>query len=194
MRENVLFGADWDAARYADVLAACALEPDLALLPAGDLTDVGERGVALSGGQRQRVALARALYSDSPLFLLDDPFSALDVHVGEHVFTHAIGPNGLLARRGATRVLVTHSLKYLSQCDLVVLMANGEIAEMGPPDITDTFFYFSFVDLSFSHCFDETLECLQLGFLQVRVPSCWDASVAASARCCDRSQMKTNRT
>jgi len=90
LKDNVLFGSPLDEARYAAVLEACALLPDLAMLPAGDATELGEKGVNLSGGQKARVALARAAYSCAPLVLLDDVLSAVDAHVGTHLFRHAI--------------------------------------------------------------------------------------------------------
>jgi ABC-type transport system involved in cytochrome bd biosynthesis fused ATPase/permease subunit len=106
LRANVLFGAPHDADRLAAVLDACALRPDLAALPLGELTEVGERGVTLSGGQKARVCLARAAYAApcATAVLLDDPLAAVDAHVGEHIFARAIV--GLM--RGATRVLVTN--------------------------------------------------------------------------------------
>ena len=85
-------------------------------------------GVALSGGQRQRVSLARALYSDADLLLLDDPLASVDAEVGRHLFQHAISRRW---RPEATRILVTHSLQYLSQVDRVLCFADGTIIESG---------------------------------------------------------------
>merc|ERR1719258_973888 len=101
--------------RYQRVLEACALLPDLAILPGGDMTQIGEKGINLSGGQKARVALARACYAQAPTLLLDDPLSAVDAHVGRHIFQHVLGPNGLLA--GTTRILVTHQTQYLPHAD-----------------------------------------------------------------------------
>jgi ABC-type multidrug transport system fused ATPase/permease subunit len=123
----VLLGAPLDAARYAAVLAACALLPDLTLLPAGDDTEIGEKGVNLSGGQRHRVALARAAYADADVYLLDDPLSAVDAHVGRHLFDACV--LGLL--RSKTRVLATHQLQYLPAADEVLVMREGRVAERG---------------------------------------------------------------
>ena len=91
------------------VIEACALERDIAQLPQGDLTEIGERGINLSGGQKARVGLARAAYADVPLVLLDDPLSAVDPAVGRHLFEKCIV--GLMG--GRARVLVTHQLQYL---------------------------------------------------------------------------------
>lgn len=113
--------------RYIDVLHACALGPDLAMLPAADDSEIGEKGINLSGGQKHRVALARACYADADVYLLDDPLSAVDAHVGRHLFDKCVG--GLL--KGRTRVLVTHQLQYLPSCDLVVVMHEGSIAQVG---------------------------------------------------------------
>jgi len=121
VRENILLGREYDADRYQRVIGACALEPDLRILPAGDLTEIGEKGVNLSGGQRHRVALARACYQDADIFLLDDPLSAVDSHVGRHLMDECI--TGLLA--GKTRVLVTHQLQYLSSSDAVIVLSKG---------------------------------------------------------------------
>lgn len=108
---------------------ACALTRDLAILPAGDMTEIGEKGINLSGGQKQRVSLARAVYAKAHVYILDDPLSAVDTHVGKHIFDKVIGPNGLL--KDASRVFVTNSVQYLPQCDHVVCMQNGEIREQG---------------------------------------------------------------
>ena len=132
LRENVLFGAAYDAAWYARVLSACALDADLASLPAGDSTEIGERGVNLSGGQKARVALARACYSRADVVLLDDVLSAVDAEVGAHLMEKCI--EGLLKENGCTVVLVTHHTGFLAPFDLVVqLNEDGTIKAQGPP-------------------------------------------------------------
>ncbi|XP_010737268.3 multidrug resistance-associated protein 5 [Larimichthys crocea] len=127
LKENILFGNDYDQDKYHAALEACCLLPDLTELPYGDMTEIGERGANLSGGQRQRVSLARALYSDRPILLLDDPLSAVDACVGSHVFHKAI--RGVA--KDKTVLFVTHQLQYLSECDHVILMKDGQIAEYG---------------------------------------------------------------
>ena len=132
VRDNILFGAPYDATRYAAVVYACALEPDFELLPAGDASEIGERGINLSGGQRARVGLARAVYSDAPILLLDDPLSAVDVHVGRHLWSACI--HGFLRAAHRTVVLVTHQLQYLREADQVVVMAGGAVTALGTYD------------------------------------------------------------
>ncbi|KAM4733129.1 LOW QUALITY PROTEIN: ATP-binding cassette sub-family C member 5 [Anableps anableps] len=127
LKENILFGNEFDSDRYSAVLEACCLLPDLAELPYGDMTEIGERGANLSGGQRQRVSLARALYSERPILLLDDPLSAVDACVGSHIFSRAIRG----AAKGKTVLFITHQLQYLPECDDVILMKDGQIVEHG---------------------------------------------------------------
>lgn len=127
LKENILFGREYNRLKYDAVLEDCCLLPDLTELPYGDMTEIGERGANLSGGQRQRVSLARALYSDRPVLLLDDPLSAVDACVGSHVFRKAI--RGVA--KDKTVLFVTHQLQYLSECDYVILMKDGQIAECG---------------------------------------------------------------
>ncbi|EDV19525.1 uncharacterized protein TRIADDRAFT_51152 [Trichoplax adhaerens] len=128
LKNNVLFASEYSP-RYERIIEACALEEDLEMLPAGDSTEIGEKGINLSGGQKQRVSLARAVFSDADIFLLDDPLSAVDAHVGKHIFKHVIGPNGELKNK--TRLLVTHTLGFLPQVDQVVVIDNGVISEVG---------------------------------------------------------------
>ena len=116
--------------RYQRVLAACALKTDLEMLPAGDQSEIGEKGINLSGGQRSRVALARACYADADVYLLDDPLSAVDAHVGRHLFDSCMCD--LLA--GKTRILVTHQLQYLPAADLVAVVKGGSISDIGSHD------------------------------------------------------------
>ncbi|XP_051994835.1 multidrug resistance-associated protein 1 isoform X4 [Xyrauchen texanus] len=129
LKDNILFGRETKENWYQKVVDACALLPDLEILPGGDLTEIGEKGVNLSGGQKQRVSLARAVYCSCAVYLLDDPLSAVDAHVGKHIFDKVIGPQGVL--QGRTRVLVTHGLSFLPQVDLILVMVDGEITEMG---------------------------------------------------------------
>ncbi|XP_062521920.1 ATP-binding cassette sub-family C member 3-like isoform X2 [Corticium candelabrum] len=129
VQDNVLFGNELNQEWYEQVLEACALNPDLELLPAGDMTEIGEKGINLSGGQKQRVALARAVYSYADIYLLDDPLSAVDAHVGEHIFNKVIGPTGIL--RNKARILVTHGVSFLPQVDQILVMTNGYISETG---------------------------------------------------------------
>lgn len=120
IRDNVLFGKRMDAGRYLRILEACDLTRDMELLPAGDLTEVGEKGETLSGGQKQRVALARAVYSDSDIYLMDDTLSALDVHVAAKVFARVIGRDGLL--RHKTRIMVCNQGVFLRHVDQLFLV------------------------------------------------------------------------
>uniref|UniRef100_A0A4X2M7C2 ABC-type glutathione-S-conjugate transporter n=1 Tax=Vombatus ursinus TaxID=29139 RepID=A0A4X2M7C2_VOMUR len=129
LQDNVLFGQPMDQKRYQGILEACALLTDLDVLPGGDQTEIGEKGINLSGGQRQRVSLARAVYSDADIFLLDDPLSAVDSHVAKHIFDHVIGPGGVLG--GKTRILVTHGVSFLSQADLIIVLGDGRVSEAG---------------------------------------------------------------
>ncbi|XP_052772990.1 multidrug resistance-associated protein 1-like isoform X2 [Mya arenaria] len=129
LQDNVLFGKSADVSRYQEVIQACALQADLDIMPAGDQTEIGEKGINLSGGQKQRVSLARAVYQDRDLYLLDDPLSAVDSHVGKHIFDNIIGPNGLLKHK--TRVLVTHGVGFLPYVDTIVVLVDGMVSEMG---------------------------------------------------------------
>ncbi|XP_074964156.1 ATP-binding cassette sub-family C member 2 isoform X1 [Phalacrocorax aristotelis] len=129
LKDNILFGSELDEARYQQVIKACALLPDLELLPAGDQTEIGEKGINLSGGQKQRVSLARAVYSNADIYVLDDPLSAVDAHVGKYLFEHVLGPKGLLQKK--TRLLVTHSMSFLPQVDNIVVLVAGAVSEHG---------------------------------------------------------------
>uniref|UniRef100_A0A8C1V729 ABC-type glutathione-S-conjugate transporter n=1 Tax=Cyprinus carpio TaxID=7962 RepID=A0A8C1V729_CYPCA len=129
LKDNILFGCEMKDSWYQKVLEACALLPDLEILPARDATEIGEKGLNLSGGQKQRVSLARAVYRKADIYLLDDPLSAVDAHVGQHIFEKVFGPNGVLKNK--TRILVTHGLSFLPQADLILVIEDGEITEMG---------------------------------------------------------------
>lgn len=153
LRGNILFGREFDEERYKQIIEACALVDDFAILPAGDSTEIGERyvimcsrydfmypcilmlvcfalrGINLSGGQKARVSLARAMYAKSTKILLfDDPLSAVDAHVGEHMFSKAIAGD---ITKGTTRVLVTHHVHFLPRCDKVIVMNQGRIEHQG---------------------------------------------------------------
>ena len=96
IEENILFGMEMEREKYETVLEACCLEKDLEILPFGDQTVIGERGINLSGGQKQRIQIARALYQDADIYLFDDPFSAVDAHTGSHLFKVIYFPNLML--------------------------------------------------------------------------------------------------
>ncbi|KAJ8730882.1 hypothetical protein PYW08_002295 [Mythimna loreyi] len=129
LQDNILFGNPLDKQKYNNVIDMCALKPDFEVLPGGDQTEIGEKGINLSGGQKQRVSLARAVYCDADNYFLDDPLSAVDSHVGKHIFEKVLGPSGLLKNK--TRVWVTHNVSYLAQTDLVVVLRDGEVSEAG---------------------------------------------------------------
>ena len=129
LQDNILFGKDMKREEYDTVVEACALASDLEILPSGDQTEIGENGINLSGGQKQRVGLARAAYDNSDIVLLDDPLSAVDAHVGKHLFRRLIGPEGIMKNR--TRILVTHNLSFLDKVDKIILLENGKIIEEG---------------------------------------------------------------
>ncbi|XP_054272885.1 probable multidrug resistance-associated protein lethal(2)03659 [Macrosteles quadrilineatus] len=127
VRQNILFGSPYDRERYRQVVRVCALKADFEQFPYGDKTIVGERGVSLSGGQRARINLARAVYKDADVYLLDDPLSAVDTHVGKHLFEDCV--TGYLRKK--TVILITHQIQYLGLVDHVVVMNNGSIDSEG---------------------------------------------------------------
>ncbi|KAH8927089.1 hypothetical protein BT69DRAFT_1258598 [Atractiella rhizophila] len=124
VRDNILFGSPFDQKRYDDVVEACALKPDLKLLDLGDMTEIGEKGVSLSGGQKARIALARAVYSRAKLLLLDDTLSAVDTHVGAHIFKAFSSQ----LFKGRTVILVTHAVDLcLPAASFMITMSEGRI-------------------------------------------------------------------
>ncbi|XP_065162919.1 probable multidrug resistance-associated protein lethal(2)03659 isoform X2 [Atheta coriaria] len=130
VRQNILFGLPMDKQRYRLVVKRCALDRDFELFPYGDKTIVGERGVSLSGGQRARINLARAVYKEADVYLLDDPLSAVDTHVGKHLFEACIA--GYLKSKAV--VLVTHQLQYLKEADQIIILENGNVMAQGTFD------------------------------------------------------------
>jgi ABC-type sulfate/molybdate transport systems ATPase subunit len=127
LRDNILFGTPYDASRYQSAVVACQMEDDLKLLPFGDLTEIGERGINLSMGQKMRVALARAVYYDADIYLIDDALAAVDVHVGKQIFERVF--IGLLAHK--TRIVVTNQLHNLDHAAEVLVLEAGRVAERG---------------------------------------------------------------
>ncbi|KAK9542217.1 hypothetical protein VZT92_000096 [Zoarces viviparus] len=127
VQENILMGEPLDQSKYSRVVDVCSLRADLDVLPHGDQTEIGERGLNLSGGQKQRISLARAVYSDKDIFLLDDPLAAVDAHVGKHIFEECIKKE----LRGKSIILITHQLQYLEFCDDIMLLDDGEVQEAG---------------------------------------------------------------
>ncbi|XP_076453500.1 ATP-binding cassette sub-family C member 5-like [Babylonia areolata] len=127
-RENIVFGLPYDKEKFDRVVSACSLDKDFETFGAGELVEIGDRGLTLSGGQKQRISLARAMYSDSDIYLLDDPLSALDIQIGRHVFTQCLK----ILLKSKTVLFVTHHLEYLPKCDRVILMHEGSVVEMGP--------------------------------------------------------------
>lgn len=153
LQNNILFGRKLEEHFYQTVTNTCALGPDIQMLPAGDQTEIGERGINLSGGikkndflffsfflkhcfffskkkgQKQRVSIARAVYNESDIYLFDDPLSAVDEHVGRHIFDNVIGKNGILKEKA--RLFVTHRIQYLPKVDQIIVLKNGRITEIG---------------------------------------------------------------
>lgn len=127
VRQNILFGQEYNDARYKEVIRACALERDFSLFPHGDRTQVGERGITLSGGQKARISLARAVYKEAHIYLLDDPLSAVDAQVGRQLFENCI--YGYLKNKCV--VLVTHQLQFLKQFQHIYLLENGIMKASG---------------------------------------------------------------
>ncbi|RZC85538.1 hypothetical protein C5167_041733 [Papaver somniferum] len=127
VRDNILFGNPYDKVRYERTIRACALTKDLELFQAGDLTEIGERGINMSGGQKQRIQLARAAYQDADTYILDDPFSAVDAHTGSQLFEECL--MGIL--KDKTIIYVTNQVEFLPAADLTLMMQEGKIIQAG---------------------------------------------------------------
>ncbi|CAP34350.2 Protein CBR-MRP-3 [Caenorhabditis briggsae] len=132
LKKNILMQADLNDVLYKKVVEACALKDDLKQLPDGDETEIGEKGINLSGGQKARIALARAVYQSKDVYFLDDPLSAVDAHVGKHIFDNIIGPNGMLSH--TTRILVTNCTSFLQESGKIIVMKDGRIRHCGTYD------------------------------------------------------------
>lgn len=129
VRSNIVFTEDFDEFRYKKVIFVCALEHDLSSFPRADETLIGDRGISLSGGQKARINLARAIYKKADIYLLDDPLSAVDAHVGKHIFENCI--EKFLSDKMC--ILVTHQLQYLKNVKHVVVMKSGKIQNVHDP-------------------------------------------------------------
>jgi ABC-type multidrug transport system fused ATPase/permease subunit len=127
VRDNITFGLPFVKEKYEEALLVSSLKKDLKILPGGDLTEIGEKGINLSGGQRTRVAIARAVYQNADVYILDDILSAVDSHVGSDIFKNCIKKT----LKNKLVLFVTHSLSFLNKCDQVVVIESGVIVEQG---------------------------------------------------------------
>ncbi|EAR97927.3 ABC transporter C family protein (macronuclear) [Tetrahymena thermophila SB210] len=127
IRDNILFGKQFDESFYNEVITVCSLVDDFQNFPNGDQTEIGEKGANLSGGQRARISLARALYSQSDIYLLDDPLSAVDAKVSNYIFNEAI--KKFLSRQ--TVILVTHQIHFTKHTDRIYILQEGQIVDHG---------------------------------------------------------------
>uniref|UniRef100_A0AC34GZI1 Uncharacterized protein n=1 Tax=Panagrolaimus sp. ES5 TaxID=591445 RepID=A0AC34GZI1_9BILA len=129
LKNNILFGKPFEENLYQQTIYSCALKDDIKIFPAGDETEIGEKGLNLSGGQKARVALARAVYQNSDLYIFDDTLSAVDCHVGAHIFQEVIGNEGIL--KDKTRIFALNSIEILPKCDRIIVLKDGGIFDIG---------------------------------------------------------------
>ena len=127
LKNNIIFGKEYDAEKYSHVIRICELESDLRIFPAGDMTEIGERGINLSGGQKQRVSIARAVYADSDIYLVDDCLSALDAHVGKSILENVFKKH----LKEKTKLIATHHYHYIEPHERVLMMSGGVIKSDG---------------------------------------------------------------
>ncbi|MFS7950853.1 putative ABC-type xenobiotic transporter [Helianthus anomalus] len=166
IRDNVIFGKDYDPIRYSAVLEACALDTDISLTVGGDMAYIGEKGVNLSGGQRARLALARAVYHGSDVIMLDDVLSAVDAQVASWILSNAIlGP--LMDRK--TRILCTHNIQAIFAADMVVIMDKGQVKWVGSPASCSNSPYASYVRSEKLNTSSETKTQVETGDTCTRV-------------------------
>lgn len=125
----MLFGSEFDERRYVETVLACQFETDLSLMPAGDQTEIGEKGINLSGGQKARISLARAVYKRPDIVIMDDPISALDTQTRKKIYDQVF--QGIL--KDKTRILVTHAVDFINLADKIVIMKEGRITAQGTP-------------------------------------------------------------
>ncbi|EDK31969.2 ABC transporter C family protein (macronuclear) [Tetrahymena thermophila SB210] len=126
-KDNILFGKPYEQNFYNEVIKACSLDQDIDILPNGDETEIGERGINLSGGQKARLSLARAVYSKNDIYLLDDPLSAVDSKVASNIYKNCL--NGILKNK--TVLLVTHQIHFTKSCNEIIVLEQGRIAHKG---------------------------------------------------------------
>ncbi|XP_065643858.1 multidrug resistance-associated protein 1-like isoform X2 [Hydra vulgaris] len=129
LRDNILFVSKYKALKYNKIIDACALRADISTLVDEDRTEIGENGINLSGGQKQRISIARAVYHNSDIYIMDDSLSAVDAHVGKHIFDQVIGKKGLLNNK--TRLFVTNDLTYLPYVDQIIVLSENKILKCG---------------------------------------------------------------
>ncbi|KAI5400791.1 ATP-binding cassette sub- C member 8 [Lathyrus oleraceus] len=128
VQDNILFGKPMDKTRYEKAIKACALDKDINDFSHGDFTEIGQRGINMSGGQKQRIQLARAVYNDADIYLLDDPFSAVDAHQLQY---YSMEDCVMTALREKTVILVTHQVEFLSEVDTILVMEGGKVIQSG---------------------------------------------------------------
>lgn len=172
VRENILYGKPMDEERYNKAIKATALDKDISSFSHGDLTEIGQRGINMSGGQKQRIQLARAVYNDADIYLLDDPFSAVDAHTAATLFNDCV----MSALKKKTVILVTHQVEFLSEVDKILVMEDGEITQCGSYQELLTVGT-AFEQLVNAHndaisasCFDQTIKTFEGG-------SCWKREI-----------------
>ncbi|XP_071686201.1 ABC transporter C family member 8-like [Rutidosis leptorrhynchoides] len=127
IQDNILYGKQMDRTKYEKAIKACALDKDIEAFNHGDLTEIGQRGLNMSGGQKQRIQLARAVYNDADIYLLDDPFSAVDAHTAASLFNDCV----TTCLKEKTVILVTHQVEFLSSVDSILVMKDGQVTQSG---------------------------------------------------------------